>query len=391
MSSDEEVDFTEEYNEPLSEEEIQGESNVVKSQFKVLEKDQVRYEMEVTIENVKSVTNLSAQICRILLHQYHWNEEKLIEKYSESENVEEFFRISGLEFLIDLKSSGNRQSMEIGTCMICHEETQLIKSCCDHYYCTSCLNNYLSTQLHETLNVYFLCPGFNCNHVIDNEDVIAFLKLDNDKILFQRKLINDCVENNKFLKYCPASKCDKVIKLNALDFKNVTCECGNSFCFNCSEDWHEPITCFYLKKWKKQCQGENQTLIWITTNTKNCPQCHVSIEKNGGCDNMGCIACGWEKYLKKEIDIKIKQISTIGFSLIETQFFNDALQILHRSQQILMYSCAFAFYLKPNSFTSILEIQQTHLEAAICQLKGALYENIKMNLDELILFKQGVS
>ena len=34
-----------------------------------------------------------------------------------------------------------------------------------------------------------------------------------------------------------------------------------------------------------------KTASWITVNTKECPLCTVSIEKNGGCNHMTCRSC----------------------------------------------------------------------------------------------------
>lgn len=54
----------------------------------------------------------------------------------------------------------------------------------------------------------------------------------------------------------------------------------------CSEDWHEPIKCDLLKKWKKKCDDDSETSNWIAANTKECPKCRITIEKDGGCNHM---------------------------------------------------------------------------------------------------------
>ena len=70
--------------------------------------------------------------------------------------------------------------------------------------------------------------------------------------------------------------------------KAVKCECGFSFCFACSADWHEPITCNMLKTWMKKCSDDSETTNWLSLNTKDCPKCGTMIEKNGGCNHMTC-------------------------------------------------------------------------------------------------------
>lgn len=44
----------------------------------------------------------------------------------------------------------------------------------------------------------------------------------------------------------------------------------------------------WLKKWIKKTNDDSETSNWISANTKECPKCNVTIEKNGGCNHMVC-------------------------------------------------------------------------------------------------------
>nr|XP_029502065.1 E3 ubiquitin-protein ligase arih1-like [Oncorhynchus nerka] len=44
----------------------------------------------------------------------------------------------------------------------------------------------------------------------------------------------------------------------------------------------------WLRKWIKKCDDDSETSNWIAANTKECPKCHVTIEKDGGCNHMVC-------------------------------------------------------------------------------------------------------
>ena len=47
--------------------------------------------------------------------------------------------------------------------------------------------------------------------------------------------------------------------------------------------------CFqWLHKWIRKCDDDSETSNWIAANTKECPKCHVTIEKDGGCNHMVC-------------------------------------------------------------------------------------------------------
>lgn len=37
----------------------------------------------------------------------------------------------------------------------------------------------------------------------------------------------------------------------------------------------------------KKCADDSETSNWISANTKECPKCHSTIEKNGGCNVSG--------------------------------------------------------------------------------------------------------
>lgn len=71
-----------------------------------------------------------------------------------------------------------------------------------------------------------------------------------------------------------------------VESRAVACKCRHIFCFECGENWHDPVLCKYLKKWIKKCDDDSETSNWIAANTKECPKCNVTIEKDGGCNHM---------------------------------------------------------------------------------------------------------
>lgn len=80
---------------------------------------------------------------------------------------------------------------------------------------------------------------------------------------------------------------------------SATAEHPSRFCFNCVKDPHSPLPCKLLPEWMEKCEGEGESIKYITANTKNCPKCHSAVEKNGGCNLMSC-RCGtffcWVRY-----------------------------------------------------------------------------------------------
>ena len=40
------------------------------------------------------------------------------------------------------------------------------------------------------------------------------------------------------------------------------------FSFACGQNWHDPVKCFWLRKWIRKCDDDSETSNWIAANTK---------------------------------------------------------------------------------------------------------------------------
>lgn len=250
---------------------------------------------------------------------------------------------------------------------------------------------------------------------------------------YQELLVRTYVDDKDCLKWCPAPNCVYAIecgtKTRELDriVPTVQCQCTHRFCFGCTLPDHQPTPCALTKKWLKKCADDSETANWISVNTKECPKCHSTIEKNGGCNHMTCRKCrhefcwmcmgvwsehgnNWyncnryeeksgldgrdsqaksrqslERYLhyynryanheasaKLDRDIFLKterkmvQLqSSSNMSWIEVQFLEQASQALQQCRQTLKWTYAFAYFLARNNLTHIFEDNQRDLELAV--------------------------
>jgi ariadne-1 len=304
---------------------------------------------------------------------------------------------------------------------------------CGHRYCVDCYQQYLTQKIQEEGEAARVqCPADGCHLIID----AASLDLLVTPVLAKRynELLNRTyVDDREVLKWCPAPDCPNAvecgIKKKDLDrvVPTVACACGHRFCFGCILNDHQPAPCELVKRWLKKCADDSETANWISANTKECPKCNSTIEKNGGCNHMTCRKCkhefcwmcmglwsehgtSWyncnrfeeksgtdardaqaksrvslERYLHyynryanheqsarldkdiyQKTEKKMVQLQTAsGMSWIEVQYLHAASQALQMCRQTLKWTYAFAFYLARNNLTEIFEDNQKDLEMAV--------------------------
>ncbi|KAI6233073.1 RBR-type E3 ubiquitin transferase [Aphelenchoides fujianensis] len=317
------------------------------SDYKMLNQEEVLSELNQMANETSVVLGFSPAICKILLHNFHWNKEFLIEKFYETGDKDRFLR----EY-----------------------------------------------------------------------------------------------QSNARLKFCPGLDCGRVCQVPHPECREITCDCHMTFCFACGQHWHEPVDCQMLKMWLKKCSDDSETSNWLNANTKDCPQCHVTIEKDGGCNHVSCknASCrfefcwtclgpwkphgsGWyscnrfddtdakkardeqersraalQRYLHfftryeeppelyAQVQEKMVLMQQQDYSWIETQYLKKAVDILNQCRQTLMYTYAFAFYLEANNTTSIFEDNQRDLELATEHLSELLERELDVEREKLKVWKQNV-
>ena len=178
-----------------------------------------------------------------------------------------------------------------------------VSLCCGHQYRACAWADFLKTKVKDegTASLFAKCPQLRCNVVVPHTIFLQYLKDEpaDDGVNYRKKYITwhtmQFTDNNKSMKVCSNVKggCERIIEKNEFTTaNNVTCGCGASYCFSCERENHEPATCVHVSKWlEKEGEGDNETLEWIKKNTKLCPTCKTSVEKNAGCSSMVCGKC----------------------------------------------------------------------------------------------------
>ncbi|KAI9723651.1 MAG: hypothetical protein M1812_000951 [Candelaria pacifica] len=384
------------------------------------------------IDEVSRILGQPPESTAILLRHFRWNKERLIDSYMDRRD--QVLEDAGLG---PSTSGPPRTKIVRGfMCDICCEdgpglETYAMR--CEHRYCVDCYRQYLAQKIKDEGEAARIqCPKDGCNRIVDSKslDMLVATEL---KSRYQVLLTRTYVDDKDNLKWCPAPNCvyavDCAVKKRELNriVPTVHCDCGHNFCFGCILTDHQPAPCSIVKKWLKKCEDDSETANWISANTKECPKCNSTIEKNGGCNHMTCRKCrhefcwmcmglwsehgtSWyncnrfeeksgvdsrdgqaksrqslERYLHyynryanheqsakldKDLYLKTEKKMTnlqtaSGLSWIEVQFLDTASKALQQCRQTLKWTYAFAYYLARNNLTEIFEDNQKDLEMAV--------------------------
>ncbi len=400
---------------------------------KVYSPEDIQRQQDDQVAEVATLLEQPHESTAILLRYGRWNKERLIEQYMD--NQEEVLDKAGLGQ--DVQKSPPRIEVIDGfVCDICCEDTPGLRSFalkCGHRFCVDCYRQYLAQKIRgEGEAARIKCPGDGCNRVVDAKSLDILVRTDlTDR--YHQLLMRTYVDDKENLKWCPSPNCVYAIEcgVRKRDLTRVVptvfCDCKHSFCFGCTLPDHQPCPCSLVKLWLKKCEDDSETANWISANTKECPKCHSTIEKNGGCNHMTCRKCrnefcwmcmgmwsehgtSWyncsrfeeksgldardaqarsrqslERYLHyfnryhnheqsakldKDIFHKTEKKMTLlqsasDMSWIEVQFLEEASQALQRCRQTLKWTYAFAYYLARNNETEIFEDNQKNLELAV--------------------------
>ncbi|KAF2101617.1 ankyrin repeat and IBR domain-containing protein 1 [Rhizodiscina lignyota] len=419
-------------------------------EFKVYSPQDIQSYQDKQIDEVSTILGQPPEITAILLRHMRWNKERLIEQYMDAQ--EQMLENVGLDQ--DIAGPPRIETKKNFMCDICCDdqpglETFAMK--CGHRFCVPCYKHYLSRKIKEEGEAARIrCPGEDCNRIVDSKSLDLLVATDL-KERYQELLTRTYVDDKENLKWCPAPNCVYAVDCGVKQrdllkiVPTVHCDCGHNFCFGCTLTDHQPAPCALVRKWLKKCEDDSETANWISANTKECPKCRSTIEKNGGCNHMTCRKCrhefcwmcmgvwsehgtSWyscnryeeksgsdardaqaksrqslERYLHyynryanheqsakldKDIYIKTeKKMSQLqnssGMSWIEVQFLEEASRALQQCRQTLKWTYAFAFYLARNNQTEIFEDNQKDLEMAVENLS----EMFEKPVDQLAKLK----
>ncbi|XP_043246071.1 E3 ubiquitin-protein ligase ariadne-1-like [Amphibalanus amphitrite] len=458
-SSGDEVDFDEHRPGPSTAHEV--ELAAEDAPFQVLSVQEIVDFMVVEINEVNEVAQLPRTTIRILLNHFNWDKEKLLERLYDTDQEQLFLEAHVVSpHITGTASQAPRVNSRVGAvptedCEICltvRPSAEMSGLACGHRFCAACWCEYLTTKvMDDGVGQTISCAAHGCDILVDDETVLRLVSEPRVLARYQHLITNSFVECNRYLCWCPTPDCGYALKVPNPDCRPVTCKCGHKFCFACREAWHDPVRCHLIKRWLKKCDDDSETFNWISANTKECPKCSVTIEKDGGCNHMVCknqscradfcwVCLGsWEPHgsswyscnrydedearaardaqeksravlnrylfycnrymnhmqslkfenkLYASVKEKMEEMQQHNMSWIEVQFLKKAVDILCSCRVTLMYTYVFAYYLRKNNQSAIFEENQKDLERCTEVLSEYLERDITQ--ENLVDIKQKV-
>ncbi|KFK25556.1 hypothetical protein AALP_AA8G130200 [Arabis alpina] len=243
------------------------------------------------IEQVSTILSISQAEAIVLLLHYRWSTSKVEDEWFTDEN--RVRKLVGIlkEPILEYNNHGGEVDIECGICFESYVQKDIARVSCGHPYCVTCWTGYIASKIDDGPGcLKFKCPELSCCAAID-QDLIDRFASENDKEKYYRFLLRSYIEDNgKQIKWCPSPGCEYAVDLVGSGNYDVSCLCSCSFCWNCSEDAHSPVDCDTVSQWMIKNSDESENTNWILANTKPCPKCKRSIEKNMGCMHMSCPA-----------------------------------------------------------------------------------------------------
>ena len=189
-------------------------------------------------------------------------------------------------------------------CDLC-EELYEIKDCfkhelCGKSFCVYCWTNYFTEKINNKI-LDIKCMNNKCNVELNKDFIEEIIKNDNN-LSKKYKLFNDriLILNNKNYIPCPFPDCEGyAIKENQeqYNFNNknyMKCINDHIFCNKCKTIAHGEKNCSENNIFEKEIFIFSRKETNEAKELKQCPNCHILIYRNEGCNHIICKNCNYQ-------------------------------------------------------------------------------------------------
>ncbi|XP_031788697.1 potential E3 ubiquitin-protein ligase ariadne-2 isoform X1 [Nasonia vitripennis] len=397
--------------------------------YECLRVDEVERLLNENVEVLSTNLQITPSLAKLYLHAHDWALQDILVKYQN--NASNIINDSCIKLVQTIESSFHSNFHRSNICLVCLSSLptdRFSNLSCGHSFCKECWGTHFETQISQGISTGISCMANDCNILAPEDFVLSILTKPIMRERYQQFVFRDYVKSHPQLRFCPGPNCQIVIRSKELCAKRVICNvCKTVFCFRCGMNYHAPTDCNTIKKWLTKCADDSETANYISAHTKDCPKCHICIEKNGGCNHMQCYNCKHEfcwmclgdwkthgseyyecsrykenpniahesvhaqarealkKYLhyyerwenhskslkleeqtleKTKLRINKKVMNSSG-TWIDWQHLFEAASLLARCRYTLQYTYPYAYYMEAGPRKELFEYQQAQLEAEI--------------------------
>ncbi|XP_062543223.1 potential E3 ubiquitin-protein ligase ariadne-2-like [Armigeres subalbatus] len=306
--------------------------------YDCLNVEEVEKLLNESVERLSNQLHITPSLAKVLLHETKWNTAEVVEKYrNNASNLLVSARIKAAPAVMAITSPatvvpllaagssgsgavlmpvcgmipasapipGTSTKASLQTIAPCAYRTHLCPVCvtvqsmdkfhslsCQHSFCRDCWAMHFEIQISQGISTQIGCMEQRCDVRVPEDLVLNLLNRPILRDKYQQFAFADYVKSHPELRFCPGPNCQIIIRSADISPKKATCKvCTSAFCFRCGTDYHAPTDCHIIRKWLTKCADDSETANYISAHTKDCPKCHICIEKNGGCNHMQCFNC----------------------------------------------------------------------------------------------------
>ena len=180
---------------------------------------------------------------------------------------------------------------------------------CNHTFCKECTRGYMESLMEQGAATAICCPEVGCRLQLTPPEVQSLLPADL-YTKYEAMTLQTSLDAMADVVWCP--RCEYPAFLADGEGGQLACcgECGFAFCVECRLAWHGLAPCANLAtRWRNADESgrdalrakygarvleEVESAEWVLENTKRCPNCTTTTEKNGGCNHITCAKCSFE-------------------------------------------------------------------------------------------------
>lgn len=399
-------------------------------------------------DDLKELAFTSRTVALILLKFFQWSLVRARDRFFDARD-EILGRLRISDESATTEPDVQRNDVAV-TCCICWDDVPpnqaIALVSCSHWLCNDCaLESCMFAIQRGSTVVDKRCPGPQCSGFTGEVLFRSILTRAEDIERYDGALVREYLENNALMRWCanPKGRCQHIIRVacNRDRVHEVQCaSCMTRFCFNCSDDAHAPATCDMMQRWRKKAADDSETVNWVAANTKNCPKCQGTIEKNGGCNHMVCTNCkhewcwvcegDWSKHgsswykcnffdegsdttkskgrdaakeslkryifyytrysnhlnsqkldakVMQQVQTRMQETLTKGDGGDNIRYLADTALVLFECRHTLTYTYVYAFYLEDGPEKALFEYQQAQLEFSTEELSMVIEGSTAMN------------